>query len=249
MAWPEDGEPWYVFCNQLRLVSLDMLQHSIEIEGRPLDNPAPFAAALLSRSLQHLQGIEIVARAGLLVEAASLARACVENALWMRKLHKEPAFASAIMSDSQHHDASFAKRITNSPLDMGLENDFEQLLSEMVARKGKPIAISKTDSEDEDEERDYLVYRLLSNNFAHPSFSSLTRHLTSDMQALEIVVEPSASPQDFDNIFLYAMPSLIGMVDHYGQIALGQKDHPCVAALEVILVQLKSQIDARALER
>lgn len=190
MAWPEDGEAWYAFCDRLRSVSLDMLQHPIEIEGRPLNNPAPFAAALLSRSLQHIQGMKLVARAGLLVEAASLARACVENALWMRMLLKEPTFASAIISDSQHHDASFAKRITKSPLDIGLENDFEQLLSEMIERKGEPIAISKMDSEDEDAERDYLVYRLLSKNFAHPSFSSLKRHLTSDMQTFEIVVEP-----------------------------------------------------------
>lgn len=249
MAWPEDGKPWYVFCDRLRSVSLDMLQHPIEIEGRPLNNPVPFAAALLSRSLQHLQGVELVARAGLLVEAASLARACIENALWMRKLHKEPAFASAIMSDSQHHDASFAKRITKSSLDMGLDNEFEQLLSEMVSRKGEPITISKTDSKDEDAERDYLVYRLLSKNFAHPSFSSLKRHLTPDMQTLEIMVEPDASSQDFDSIFLYALLPLIGMIDHYGQIALGQKDHPRVATLETTLFQLKRQIDARTPEQ
>jgi len=190
MPWPEDGEPWFTFCNRIRSVALDMLQHPVQIEGRPLNNPTPFAAALLSRSLQHLQGVGLVARAGLLVEAARLARACVENGLWMRKLHKYPAFASAIMSDSQHHGASFAKRISKSPLDMGFDNDYEQFLSEMVARKGEPIAISKTEGGDENAERDYLLYRLLSNNFAHPSFSSLNRHLTSDMQTLEIVVEP-----------------------------------------------------------
>ncbi len=108
MPWPEDGEPWFAFCDRIRSVALDMLQHPVRIGGRPLNNPAPFAAALLSRSLQHLQGVALVAPAGLLVEAASLARACVENALWMRKLHKDPAFASAIMSDSQHHGASFS---------------------------------------------------------------------------------------------------------------------------------------------
>ncbi len=245
MAWPEDGEPWFAFCDRIRSVALDMLQHPIRIEGRPLNNPAPFAAALLSRSLQHLQGVALVARAGLLVEAASLARACVENGLWMRKLHKDSAFASAIMSDSQHHGASFAKRISKSPLDIGLDNDYEQFLSEMVARKGKPIAISNTEGGDEDAERDYFLYRLLSNNFAHPSFSSLNRHLTSDMQMLEIVVEPSVTSEDFDSIFLYALLPLIGMVDYYGQIALGQKDHPRIAALEISLTQLKDQIDAR----
>ncbi len=249
MAWPENGEPWYVFCDRLRSVGLDVLQHPIEIEGRSLNNPAPFAAALLSRSLQHLQGIELVARAGLLVEAASLARACVENALWMRKLNKDPEFASAIMSDSQHHDASFAKRITKSPLDMGFDNDHEQLLSEMVARKGEPIAISKTDSKDDQTECEYLMYRLLSKNFAHPSFSSLMRHMTSDMQTLEIVVEPGASTQDFDIIFLQALQSLIGTVDHYCQIALGQQNHPRVTDLKIALIQLKDPIDARSFER
>ena len=33
-----------------------MLQRPVRIEGQLLNNPAPFAAALLSRSLQHMQG-------------------------------------------------------------------------------------------------------------------------------------------------------------------------------------------------
>ncbi len=236
MASSEALEPWFAFCQRLRSVALDMLRHPVRIEGPPLDAPATFAAALLSRSLQHLQGLELVARAGLLVEAASLARACVENALWMRKLDNDPAFAAAIRADDHHHDASFAKRILRSPLNLGFDDDQEKFLAEVTARKGQAIAISET--ADQDAEGDYIAYRFLSANFAHPSFSSLKRHLTSDEQTVEVIVEPSVTAEAIDSILPYALVPLIGMVDHYGKIALGQTDDARVADLEVALMQV-----------
>lgn len=247
MAWPEDGVMWFSYCTKLRDVAMSMFAVSVITVGDDtLAQPKVFAAALLSRSLHNLHGVVVTARAGLLAEAGTLARCCVENSLWMRQLQEDgEGFSKAILEDNTQQVTSLAKRIPAAVLS-GFEDEERAFIAQLLnAKRSRKISVGEGNLTEE-AERGYMMFKLLSGTFAHPSAMSLSRHigLEATTKRPEFLVEPPLTAKDFHGLFLYALLAVLSTMEIYSDIVLGVLIHEGVAALEVELADMKACVDA-----
>lgn len=247
MAWPEDGVMWFSYCAKLHEVAMAMFAVSeIIVEDDTLAQPKIFAATLLSRSLQNLHGVVATARAGLVTEAGTLARCCVENSLWMRQLQMGgEKFSKAILEDNTQQITSLVKRIPASIL-LSFENEDRAFIAQLLsAKRSQRISVGEGNLTEE-AERDYLMFKILSGAFAHPSAMSLSRHIGIDAttQRQELLIEPRLTAKDFHGLFLYALLAVLSTMERYSDIVLGISVHEGVAALEIELAGMKERVDA-----
>ena len=218
----------------------------IVVEDDTLAQPKVFAAALLSRSLHNLHGVVVTARAGLLTESGTLARCCVENSLWMRQLQEDgEGFSKAILEDNKQQVTSLIKRIPTETLS-GFEDEERVFITQLLsAKRSRKISVGEGKLTEE-AERDYLMFKLLSGTFAHPSAMSLSRHigLGATTQRPELLIEPPPTAKDFHGLFLYALLAVLSTMERYSDVVLGMPVHEGVAALEIELDGMKERIDA-----
>jgi hypothetical protein len=143
------------------------------VQGMPFDRE-PMALLLLHRSCAQLQGAVLMAERGMDVEARTLARGLLENALLMAALYENPERARAIMIE----DAAAAKRgQAKAILRQGMSAD-AAMLKDVVDSIGSvsSLNISKL-SELGPLRHLYLLYRVMSDDAVHPSGKSLQRHM------------------------------------------------------------------------
>jgi hypothetical protein len=108
--------PWFLFSDELRINALHLLnQPTLELGDAGLAQPKVFAAALLARTITNHKAVLMLLRAGLITEARTLTRSCLENVLWMRRIKAEGMeFVTAILDDARQADISFAKTLLPS---------------------------------------------------------------------------------------------------------------------------------------
>jgi hypothetical protein len=246
LALPQDGEIWFSYCSKVRDVALSMLAVSeISVAGDTLAQPEVFAAALLSRSLLNLRGVVVTAQAGLVVEAGTLSRRCVESSLWMRQLHQDgEGFSKAILDDSEHNMAGLARKISAAVLSGFDENELAVIVPFLTKKKTKRISADGGVPTD-DGDRDYGMFKLLSNTFAHPSALALSRHIGADPTTgqAELAVEPAVVAADFHGLFLYAVLAVLSVMESYSDIVHGQPISEDIATLEVEFAAMKEHIE------
>ncbi len=105
--------PWLEFSDDLRIQALHLLNKPIiELGDEGLAQPRVFVAALLARTITNYKAVIMLLRAGLITEARTLTRSCLENVLWMRRLAAEGTdFVNAILDDARQADISFARTL------------------------------------------------------------------------------------------------------------------------------------------
>ncbi len=216
----ERADPWLLFCDRLRAAAMTVLGASdIKITAVGLAEPRIFAAALLSRTLSNYRGVIAMAKLGLLVEARTLTRSCFENVLWIRRLQAEgDVFVQAILADHCHQDARFAKSLlpTSDVLD-DEERDF--LKGKASAKGGKRLFLSDGASADGARE-DYILFKQFSNEHAHTSALSLSRHVALDPATGEVslLVEPLVEEADLLMTLYYASAAVINLMKIYADV-------------------------------
>ena len=212
--------PWFVFSDDLRVQALSLLnQPTIELGDKGLAQPKVFAAALLARTITNHKAVVILLRAGLITEARTLTRSCLENVLWMRRLVTEGTdFVDAILDDARQADISFARSLL--PAAAFLSSNDRKDLQQHAMLKG-PRKISPSDNADKDEaQSEYLIFKGLSGDSAHPSAKALSRHVPTDADGYieEFFVEPPMNSQDLGFTLHFATTALLNAMGLYVDI-------------------------------
>ncbi len=198
MKWPDDYQPWFdlgveVREEAARIVSTVEVKYS---QPNGLNDPTVYAATLLFRTLHSYRATLSLARGGDLVEASIIARSCVENVLWQRGLHQRGMdFVQDIFDEDAKAEAALAKLILGMP-DVVLDESMRKIAIEQAKTKTKSrIEVGKITSSDP-AAKEYTVFRMLSNNYAHPSMRSLDCHVVRGPETgvYELQMEPEAAP-------------------------------------------------------
>ena len=225
--------PWFQFSDELRINALHLLnQPTLELGDKGLAQPKVFAATLLGRTITNHKGVLLLLRTGLIAEARTLTRSCLENVLWMRRLKAEGMeFVDAILDDARQADISFARTLL--PAAAFLSDQERKELQQHAMLKG-PKKISPSDKADDAEaQREYLLFKGLSGDSAHPSAKALSRHLPSNSEGYieEFFVEPPMNKQDLGFTLHFATSALLNAMGLY--VDVQPSDHGAVIMQDV----------------
>jgi len=212
--------PWFQFSDELRINALHLLnQPTLELGDAGLAQPKIFAAALLARTITNHKAVLMLLRAELITEARTLTRSCLENVLWMRRIKAEGTeFVTAILDDARQADISFAKTLLPSAGFLSKEDRGDLQRHAMIK---PPKKISPSDKTDTDEaQAEYLLFKGLSGDSAHPSAKALSRHVPTNADGWidEFFIEPPISSQEFGFTLHFATSALLNAMSLYVDI-------------------------------
>lgn len=188
---------WFNLASDLRNSCLSLLAeaqvqtaHSLE-ESQEL-----FAVLLFCRTITNFKGAIVLFQQGLIIEAQTLQRSCFENSLWLRRLaHEGAAFAKAISDDGLFNEAAFAKLVKPAIKD---QNTLKKLKEHEDFGKGQRRIDTKGPSTLDGASEDYAEFRRLSMAAAHPSSTSLLRHIVKNPVTGEFDVAVEVTQDDHE---------------------------------------------------
>jgi hypothetical protein len=165
---------------------------------------------LLCRTATNFKGVMILLEHRLIIEAQIILRSCFENSILARRLAKEGrSFVAEIADDALHNEAALAKIISESV--KGDKERAARFAEHIKAGKGaKRITTRPSDLSDGAEE-DYAFFRHFSLSAAHPSLTSLLRHMATNTgpDDRETVVEVPATERDLVAATFFAVSAMI----------------------------------------
>ena len=225
--------PWLEFSDDLRVQALHLLNQPVmELGEEGLAQPRVFVAALLARTITNYKAVIMLLRAGLITEARTLTRSCLENVLWMRRLAAEGKdFVNAILDDARQADISFARTLL--PAAEFLSDEERKELQQHAMLKG-PKKISPSDKADKDEaQSEYLIFKGLSGDSAHPSAKALSRHVPTNAEGYieDFFVEPPMNARDCGFTLHFATAAMFNAMRLYVD---SQPSAEAVAIIEAV---------------
>ncbi|WP_296708255.1 DUF5677 domain-containing protein [Rhodoblastus sp.] len=149
-------------------------------------DPKVVALALLARTMGNFQAGVLLLETGHVVESRTMARCCYENFFWIASLAQT---GEAFIKKMELDDAASRLKLANGLLDwskaQSQKYDFAETLSSFYsslrAKHGKGSRILPKDAANDGKISDaYIFYGELSNDAAHPSATSLSRHVSWD---------------------------------------------------------------------
>lgn len=215
------------------------LFHTSKIEGEHEDisNPKVLSLTLLLRSVNNFAAMRALLREGFIVEARTVVRSIYENLFWLAALSKKgEEFVAGVVG----HDGdtrlkrgrellSWAKKQTGP---LNFEEKLGDVLKDLSDNQKKTFDVGYKSSADAGGLGDgYIIYRVLSTDSAHPSATSLSRHLSDDPQSGALTFHGSPISEDGEHVDTLELASsaLLGV---------------CVAANEL----LKEPVTGKSLE-
>jgi len=204
-------------------------------EGQATD-PIFVAFLLLIRTMSNFQGTILMAERGMVVEARTLARSCIENAICVGALHRgEDAFVDRMLYGSlpaHKGKASFLLKqfgglqFSGEALEKCLREHVDQLNRQWGALGSAKLEASV---EEGGIRELYLAYRQLSGDAAHPSVAALSRYVVPDESGRSIRMlraGPSMNPAEIAETLNMACGAVIaacaGVDDMIGGMTAGQ---------------------------
>lgn len=153
-------------------------------DSRGTKDPKVWALALLARTIGNVEGALVLLASDHLVEARTLVRCCYENFFCTAALVKT---GDAFIKTMELDDAASRKKQARGLLDWAGRQShelefFEKLtrFAEVLEEKHPKASFlnQKKAAEDGTIADGYIFYNVLSNDAAHPSATSLSRHIT-----------------------------------------------------------------------
>jgi hypothetical protein len=141
------------------------------------------ATALVCRTVNNISGVRLLLRRGLLVEGRTITRSCYENLFWIAGLTtKGDAFIQLMSNDSDVSKRRLGNDLKEFAEKQGhVSEETEKLESFLdgleATTKGKTGINNKEEAEAANLKDGYTIYRALSGDAAHPSLTSLSRHI------------------------------------------------------------------------
>lgn len=177
---------WLALGSQL-LDACDRLLREAKVDGKGQDetNQCTVALALLCRTVNNYAGARVLIEQAFIVEARTLVRSCYENLFWIASLAADgPKFIPSMMMSDATNRIKRGKALLEWAKETG-GKDFEGTLDAFVQNL-EAETLKKGDVNLFEAARAgnvkaaYIIYRVLSTDAAHPSATSLDRHLQYD---------------------------------------------------------------------
>jgi Family of unknown function (DUF5677) len=191
---------WTQLADSIGQIGYDILGgRPVTITAKGFADPKVLAIMLMSRTLSNFRGVFALIERGLVVEARVLVRCCFENAFWIAGLHADgDRFAREMLQAEMRSRRVRGEWVLSTTAE--LSEEVEKRLRDQLRmiKKKWPDAksLNPKDVALGGLLRDgYLIYSQLSADAAHPTVTSLHRHVgrsESDGEKLiEVVPEPS----------------------------------------------------------
>jgi hypothetical protein len=182
-----ENEPeWFAYATRLNKAAHQLyLSTDPLITGRTTHDPICVASRLMIRCLSGFQGAIILAERGMTIEAHCLTRSGYENGFWLGYLNKQPKEAvEALVADEMHSELARHRLLLERTVAAGRDAvelpPLEARIAELILElKGKERRIPIPEiAKRADLEAQYLFHKQLSATAAHPSFHSLSHHIS-----------------------------------------------------------------------
>jgi hypothetical protein len=184
MNQEEMKSAWLAFGDKLLNVCEAVFQQAnFADQDKQFSDTKVVAVALLCRTVNNYAGARLMIENDFIVEARTLVRCCYENLFWIGGLTgKGTDFIKQMIDDDT---ASRLKRgsellewAKEQRSSVGFEGTLTAFLDDLKKNNSNPSIISHKGAADAGGLRDgYIVYRVLSTDAAHPSATSLSRHM------------------------------------------------------------------------
>ena len=172
----------------------------ITVTEKRFADPKVLAIMLMSRTLSNFRGVFTLIENGLVVEARILVRCCFENTFWIAGLHAQgDKFVRKMLQDemrSRQVRGELALSKKTSLLEKVEKRLREQLRSinkkwpDAKSLNPKDVALSGLLRDG------YLIYSQLSADAAHPTVTSLHRHVGHSEKDGEALIDVVPTPKD-----------------------------------------------------
>jgi hypothetical protein len=153
----------------------------VTITAKGFADPKVLAIMLLSRTLSNFRAVFALIETGLVVEARILVRCCFENAFWIAGLHADgDRFARKMLQDEMRSRRARGEWVlsTTAELSEEVEKRVREQLRLVKEKWPDAKSLSPKDVALSGLLRDgYLIYSQLSADSAHPTVTSLNRHV------------------------------------------------------------------------
>jgi hypothetical protein len=170
------------------------------------------ALLLFFRALSNFQGSVLMAERGMVVEARTLARSCLESAICIAGCQKNPNQSQLLLRDDLQSRRMKIKFILRNPALLTAEAraELERLLTLIEARDNVATLNFRDIANEAGIEGIYLFHRLLSGDAAHPSASSLNRYVVEKEESETVVTWlPSIENNEIPDTLNFACNFLI----------------------------------------
>lgn len=179
------------------------------LAGMSISEPLPVAVMLISRTVSNFTAAQVLLRELLIVEARILTRCCLENLFWMAALCAEGArFTRLMEQDSAGKAARHLAFVIGGGDDLpeDMKAQFELELKSIPKELYRKASLTPKDVALRGVTKDfYLPYCSLSADAAHPTVTSLQRHVRR--QTAELVLDMAPSPSDEEVLQTYSLLS------------------------------------------
>jgi hypothetical protein len=186
-------------------------------DGRGLADHKLVSMLLFVRALSNFQGTMLMAERGMVIEARTLLRTCVESTLCLGALKNDPAFLTTLLHDELRSRKARANFLLKEPGRLAFcDGDAAARLREYVESIDTWGKLSSNPIEQMAEKAGwvdlYLFYRQLSGDAAHPSITALDRYVLSDesREKAEIRWGPNCPSPDISDTLNLACHVFIG---------------------------------------
>jgi len=185
---------WAQFAEKLRQNGYALFQAAspkLLVTDKRAADPNIIAATLLCRSLTHIKAVPILLKEGLVVEARTIVRNCLENAFWLAAIAEPDKRDDALrrMGDAElftrHQIGEFAMQL-RSEHDAEDNEALREAMRKFKGQKGSSGPTPKELAKLGQFKSTYLFYQEYSRD-AHPTLYSLERYLSRIVEDGEVV--------------------------------------------------------------
>jgi hypothetical protein len=201
-------------------------------------HPKVIALALMGRTINNFAAMRVLIEQGFIVEARTLVRCCWENLFWIGGLTAEGhQFVDKVVGSEVMNRRKRGRELLDWAKKQKQTSDFESQLEQYLGRldAAHPTP-SQTDFKAAAEAGKigdgYIIYRVLSADAAHPSVTSLDRHLhpKSD-NVLDLTGMPLLEEYEVEETLEFGCNALLACVIGTNKFMGGTPAGKCLGAL------------------
>jgi len=193
-------------------------------------DPKILAFLLLCRTITNYEGVILLVKSRLVVEARTLARCCCENMFLVAGLQEQGrAFADQMREDDEagrQQRLKFAR--SNDEIFGSLEPEMQQaVISALEGKKKSGLLSPKAASQVGVFKNAYLAHSTFSGDAAHASLTALARYWTrNEDKTVEFNVRPEARQEELNQTLLFTGMAVLGVLgtvdDMFGALPVGK---------------------------
>lgn len=172
-----DTTDWYALAERLEATAVRMIEL---LELPTTERKETYAISLLARSISNFGAVIGLLRNGFVIEARTVMRCCWENTFYLARIARDgEAFVERMVKDDLTTRRAMGERLFQQNLverGTAAEEELRRFLKTLEADKGRSLT-PKGIADGGPIANGYIIYMTVSDDAAHPTVRSLSRHL------------------------------------------------------------------------